>query len=304
MILDAREPILVITLSNVGDLVMTTPVLEALARRFPDSPIDVLGDRRSLALLAPAPYTRTLHARDKRAGWAAQWRLLRVLRAVRYGLVVDLRTAFLPYLLRARVRLIEAARGARGRHAVERHYALVAPLCAAAPPACRLYLDPAASAGAEAVLRALPPGRWLALAPGAKWPGKRWPPAHYRALLGLARNAFDGAIVLGSAAETEAAAALAGGGMPVVNTAGTTDLGTAAALIARASAFVGNDSGLGHVAAALSIPTLTLFGPGDPARYRPWGPRTDVLLAPGGELAALAPTTVQAALARLVADAH
>ena len=51
-----------------------------------------------------------------------------------------------------------------------------------------------------------------------------------------------------------------------------------------ARAFVGNDSGLGHMAAALGLPALTIFGPGRPLRYRPWGPRSDWLRAPDRRL--------------------
>ena len=45
----------------------------------------------------------------------------------------------------------------------------------------------------------------------------------------------------------------------------------AVAIQRRLDIFVGNDSGLGHMASAAGIPTLTIFGTGDPDRYRPWG---------------------------------
>ena len=50
--------------------------------------------------------------------------------------------------------------------------------------------------------------------------------------------------------------------------------------IAGAAAFVGNDSGLGHIAAAVGVPTVTVFGPGEPDRYRPWGPHARIVMAP------------------------
>ncbi|MFN9249780.1 MAG: glycosyltransferase family 9 protein, partial [Brevundimonas sp.] len=58
---------------------------------------------------------------------------------------------------------------------------------------------------------------------------------------------------------------------------GKGDILASAAAIDRAALFVGNDSGLMHVAAALGRPTLGLFGPTDWWLYGPWGPRTDTV---------------------------
>jgi ADP-heptose:LPS heptosyltransferase len=80
----------------------------------------------------------------------------------------------------------------------------------------------------------------------------------------------------------------------VLNLAGTTTLLQAAALLSRATLFIGNDSGLGHLCAAVGRPTLTLFGPGDPDRYHPWGPQAHWLVAADGNIASLSPTAVAA----------
>lgn len=69
-------------------------------------------------------------------------------------------------------------------------------------------------------------------------------------------------------------------------------LRTLGALLARASLYVGNDSGVSHLAAAWGAPTMALFGPTDPAVWAPLGPRVRVLEAPGGELDRLEAATV------------
>src|SRR5216684_143206 len=61
-----------------------------------------------------------------------------------------------------------------------------------------------------------------------------------------------------------------------IDLVGRTDLLTAAALLRRAALFVGNDTGIMHIAAATGTPTLGLFGPSRPEQYAPWGPRTAV----------------------------
>jgi heptosyltransferase-3 len=61
---------------------------------------------------------------------------------------------------------------------------------------------------------------------------------------------------------------------------GRVDLLTAAACLGRTGFFIGNDSGLMHLAAAVGTPTLGLFGPSRDERYRPWGPRAAVVRTP------------------------
>ncbi|MGE0485056.1 MAG: glycosyltransferase family 9 protein [Gammaproteobacteria bacterium] len=299
---DDEERLLVVTLSNIGDVVMTTPVLEALAAAFPGQAIDVVGDQRSSDVLRGAPWLGEVFHRDKRGGITAQFELLRRLRRRRYAVAVDLRTPLIPYLLRARRRYARHGRRGHGRHAVEEHFAVVASLLGAKPvPACRLHVDPTAAGAAGKALAMLPAtARWLALAPGANWPGKCWPAAAYRALAERVGERFDGFVVLGSAADREAAAMLKALSRPCVDLTGQTDLATAAAILARAAAFVGNDSGLGHMAAALAVPTVTVFGPGEPERYRPWGRRTALALAPARDLARLPAATVAAVLLELL----
>ena len=299
----STEPprLLVVTLSNIGDVVMTTPVFEALVTAYPNTLIDIVADARSAALLTPAPYTGEVFLYHKRAGWRARGVLLHALRQRRYRVVVDLRSPILSYLLRTDTRLRKPHSRSPGRHAVEEHFAALAPLLPGlSPPPCRLYLSAQSTTAAEILLTALPGRQWLALAPGANWPGKKWPRSHYRALLELAAPHFDGAILLGSAQDTDDIAAIADLALPTLVAAGITDLGTAAALLAEARAFVGNDSGLGHIAAAMGTASLTVFGPGDPTRYRPWGPRARIVLAPQADLAALTPQQVWLALQALL----
>lgn len=300
---DERPRLLVITLSNIGDVVMTTPLFEALAAAYPDTRIDIFGDARSASLLAPAPYAGEIFLYNKRAGWRQRALLLRALRRRRYLVVVDLRSPILGRLLRADACLRKPHQRIEGCHAVEEHFAALRPLLAdATPPPCRLHLTSDNIETAARLLDTLPGQHWLAVAPGANWPGKKWPREHYRALLHLAAADFDAVMLLGSAQDSEDIAALADAPLPILNAAGRTELGTAAALLARARAFVGNDSGLGHMAAAMNTPTLTVFGPGQPSRYRPWGVHAQTVLAPQENLAALAPATVWTALQSLLAQ--
>jgi ADP-heptose:LPS heptosyltransferase len=291
---------LVISLSNIGDAVMTTPVLEALHRHAPELQMDIVADRRSSAIFEQCPYRRDIHLRDKRAGLRERWALLRALRRTRYRYVVDLRTDGYARLLRADA-VYSKRRGRAGLHAVEQHYAVLGPLVgSAAIPATTVWLSDAQRAHARARLG--PGGRTLALGPGANWAGKIWPAAGYAALGRELAGEFARVVLLGNAQDRdiaeEVAAALP---LPVLNLAGQTDLMEAAAVISAAGAFVGNDSGLGHLAAAVGTPVVTIFGPGEPARYRPWSERSECLIGPGARIDGVTAAAVANAVRTLLA---
>ncbi len=286
----ATARILVVSLSNVGDAVMTTPVLEALHHRYPGAVIDIVGDRRSSALFEHCPYRGRIFHKDKRAGARGLLGLIGELRRTRYDLIVDLRTDGLAYALRARKRLTKwGARQPRGPHAVERLFEIVRPAIGDEPvPATCLWIDEASRAFAARALQVLPAGRWLALAPGAKWPPKTWPPGRFIEMVEALRDRVAGIVILGGPGDTRCSERVASGiRLPCVNLAGSTSLLEDCAVLARSAAFAGNDSGAGHMAAAVGIPTLTVFGPTDPLRFRPWGPYAEWIAAPGGDLAAL-----------------
>src|SRR4029077_16371743 len=120
----------------------------------------------------------------------------------------------------------------------------------------------------------------LALAPGAAFgPAKEWPAAHYAPLLGLlAQRGHAGCVLVGSAGERnkceEVVAASSAGALIA---AGETSVGELMALLSLCDGFAGNDSGSMHVAGALGIPTVGLFGSTNPERTGPLGPQSRVL---------------------------
>jgi ADP-heptose:LPS heptosyltransferase len=289
---------LVFVLSNIGDAVMSTAVLEALHAHDPDLRVDVVADARSAELFRHCPYLDRCIVRHRRQGWPGALRLVRELRRRRYALVVDLRTDGLAYLLRADRRLTKRRAGPSGPHAVERHLAVLAPHLGRAPRASpQVWLPGESLLRGEALLGPWRAARCLALAPGANWPGKVWPVACFAALAAALREEFDGFVVVGSTADREAASALAGKlDGAALDLSGRTSLLEAAAVLRRCAAFVGNDSGLGHLAAAAGTPTMTLFGSGEPARYHPWGERAAWISSGGRAIDTIEPARVVEAL--------
>ena len=148
---------------------------------------------------------------------------------------------------------------------------------------------------ADAIVQALPSGRRLALLapgggenPGTSMPGKRWCAAGYTAV--AAALASAGAIVALVGAETDRDTTndVARRVATVHDLTGKTSLAALGALAARSSVFVGNDSGITHLAAATGCPTVAIFGPTEPRLYAPRGKSVRVVSPPpstriGGE---------------------
>jgi ADP-heptose:LPS heptosyltransferase len=84
--------------------------------------------------------------------------------------------------------------------------------------------------------------------------------------------------------------------LPCLNLAGKTDLLQAAAVLEQTALFIGNDSGLGHLAAACDTPTFTVLGPGDPYRYHPWHPQARWLQSDSGDIADVSVAAVASAI--------
>jgi heptosyltransferase-3 len=285
------QSILFITLSNIGDAILTTPTLEALHQRYPDAMIDIVGDARSDIIFKHCPYVGTVFLKHKREGWRGLIQLVRALRKKRYDLAVDLRTDGLLWLLRARRRLTKLNNQDHlSLHSAEKHFRAIAPLVSGTPLPTQIWLSPTEETEAQRMLADYAGQRILAVGPGANWAPKTWPAEYFAALINLLQNRFDAVVLLGNAQNQPLAAIVeAQVKLPVINLCGKTDLLLVAALLKRCAAFIGNDSGLGHLASAVNIPTLTIFGPGEPWRYRPWSPQSVWLQSESGIIADITP---------------
>ena len=274
---------LVIQTAFLGDVVLTTPLLAALARR--EGPVDVVTTPAAAPLLEGHPAVRRVIRYDKRgadAGLAGLWRLGATLRSAGYRRAVlphrSWRSAALALLadIPERVGFGGAAPAvtyssrvprAREGHEVERLLALAGGETGPAP-AVALGLTAADRAAADAWLAAkgIEPG-FVALAPGSIWGTKRWP-----YFPDLAAALARPIVVLGSRDDVElASAVVAAAPGRAHSAAGELDLRGAAALLERASVLVTNDSAPLHLATAVGTPVVALFGPTVPAQG--FGPR-------------------------------
>ncbi|MCC6383071.1 MAG: glycosyltransferase family 9 protein, partial [Dehalococcoidia bacterium] len=113
-------------------------------------------------------------------------------------------------------------------------------------------------------------GRYAVLHPGARDPGRRWPPDAFAAAGDdLARRGLD-VVLTGTESEVALGRAVAARmTAPATLLAGQTSLGALGALVAGAALLVSNDTGVSHVAAALRTRSVVLFTTSDPRRWAP-----------------------------------
>jgi lipopolysaccharide export system permease protein len=270
--------ILFVTATRIGDAVLSTGLLSHLIERYPGARITIAAGPLAAPLFAGVPGVERVIVVEKLTASVHWLKLYAAVARRRWDLVVDLRGSALAWLLWARERKVAA----KGRDDIHRVRHLGALFGLDPPPGPTLWLG--ASAIAEAA-RLVPPGDpVLAIGPAANWRGKQWRGERFAELaqrLVGPDGVLPGARVAVLAAEHERAQAepLLGALSPsrTIDLVGKTGVLTAAAVVKGTAMFIGNDTGLMHIAAAVGTPTLGLFGPSPAARYAPWGLCTAVV---------------------------
>lgn len=290
--------ILFVTANRLGDAVLSTGLLDHLIRTYPGSRITVACGPVAEGVFLRMPGLDRLIVIEKQPfgrHWLGLWS-----KTVgrRWDLVVDIRGSALSWLVSTRRRAVMVA--GSGPKTVQLARVLGLPKA----PLPVVWFSPEDSARAAALL---PVGRpVIGLAPTANWAPKVWPAERFVALFQRLVEAYvPGAVPAVIAGPGEAEAAMA---RPVlqalpdaIDLVGRFSLPEIAAFLSRASLFVGNDSGLMHLAAAAGTPTLGLFGPTNAMEYGPAGRRRSVVTGTDTQMASITVSAVADAVARLLA---
>ena len=266
---------LFITSTRIGDAVLSSGLLNHLIESDSSPDIWVACGVPAAPLFAETPGVKRVIPLRKRGFLGHWWYLWSRTVPRRWDLVVDLRGSAIAWLLWTKERRVLRS-SSDGRHRVEQ---LGSFLGVSPPPAPRIAISEASRARAALTI---PPGApVLALGPTANWAPKQWPADRFVELtrrLTAPGRPLEGARIAVFGAEGERAMAQplidAIAKTRLIDLMGRVDLLSAYACLTRCALYVGNDSGLMHMAAAAGIPTLGLFGPSPERHYAPWGART------------------------------
>lgn len=273
--------ILFITSNRIGDAVLASGVLDQLVRQYPDARVTVACGALPAPLFADLPGLERLHVMTKRKRGGHWWDLWKACAGTRWTVVADLRGSLFGWTVWSGRRQVVRA-DKRHEHRVEE---LARMLRLPSLPDPRLWVSDDRDRRAVALLGGDVPV--LAVGPTANWGAKQWPAERFAETV-LRLTAPDGILpgariaVFGAPNERAAAQAVldAVPNERLLDCIGMPDLLDAFATLRRCRFYLGNDSGLMHMAAAAGTPTLGLFGPSPDWRYGPWGARCAVVRTP------------------------
>lgn len=293
----AVRAVLIVATRQIGDVLLTTPLIRAARRRWPHARIEVLGFQGTLGMLRGNPDVDELVETPHRLGLRGTLALARRLwrrhdlafvtdpgdRAHMIGwLAAPLRSGIVPersasnWWKRLLLSHQVAAAGDLGAtHVTAEKLSLLEPWLAAPAGPAQVVVPEAMPLPADLNAQ-LAPGAVVVHAP-SMWSYKQWPQAHYAALVSALLAQGRQVILTGSASERDQAciAPLRGlGSAPrLLDASGRLDFNQLVTLLRGAALYIGPDTSVSHLAAATGVPVIAIFGPTNPMRWAPWPAR-------------------------------
>ena len=294
--------VLVRSTNWIGDAVMTTPAVRTIRQNFPEAEISILVHPWVADIFVASPHVDNIIHYDKKgrhAGLAGMLRLGRELRERKFGVAILLQNAFEAAFIAWRAAIPCRAgyrRDCRGPllthgvgipaerrkvHQVHYYQGMLQDLgLKKGPDGLFLNIPDQVRAQAKKLLAPYKAhGPVVGLNPGAAYgPAKRWPAEKFGMLAKTLRQSHGAVcVVFGTDADAGAANIIKAAGGLVVDMTGKTELMAAMALIEGCDAFVTNDSGLMHVAAALETPLAAIFGSTDHVATGPFSSNARII---------------------------
>jgi lipopolysaccharide heptosyltransferase II len=297
----------------IGDVILTTPAIRALRRRFPDAELLYLVESLAAPVVTANPHLTDVLVLDHSRGWNRvrdDVKTARALRARRIDVAIDFhggpRSAWFTwasgapvrvgYDIRGRMwmytRVVRRPRTAGPRHSMLNQWDLLAAVdpALAAPPTpegdrVEMPVDPPARASIDRRLASLgiaADDSIVVLHVSARNPFRRWPESSFAEVAAdlVRASSRRWVVVVGGPSDRDAAGRvlaqareLAGAGANRLVPGEGWSLAEMRALMDRASLFLGGDSGPMHIAATSDIPIVALYGPTVADQWAPWRPR-------------------------------
>jgi heptosyltransferase III len=284
--------VLVVATRQIGDVLLTTPLIRAARGLWPQARIDVLGFAGTLGMLRGNPDVNELIEAPPRLGWGALGFARRLWRRYELALVTDAgdrahliatiaarqRSGILPpdhgsnWWKRALLDHAVIAAGDRGdRHVTAEKLELLAPwLPQSATPQ---VVPPAATPLPDDIATAVRAGCVIVHAP-SMWAYKQWPLAHYERLVSELLAQGRQVVLTGSASERDrqciAPLRVLGAPPQLLDVSGRLDFNQLVTLMRSSALYIGPDTSVSHLAAAAGVPVIAIFGPTNPGRWGPW----------------------------------
>jgi len=277
--------ILFITLSNIGDVVLTLPVLSALKDNFPDAVIDIVVGPRPKDIFVKDPKVNDIFTYDKHVCLKERLDFIKILRAKRYDLAVDMRTSLIPILINAKNRtgLISWRRDASIRHKRSVHLDKLKALGIKHKAQRNIYVDAKDRDTVQGLLEKAGCRKGDALigvSPACRGHLKQWRTDGFIEVINnLLRQGNCKIVLIGDAGQVNVAQKIKAAVRRdrLIDLCGRTSLNELFALIDQMQVLLTGDSACLHIACDLGIKVAAIFGPTDPGEYGPTGEKDIVI---------------------------
>ena len=275
--------ILFVTLSNIGDCILTLPVLDLLREKYPQAKITCLVPQRPKEIFVNNPAVDSLIIFDKHARLKEKIKLFFSLSKEGFDQVVDLRNsffgAFLPTKKRsAPLRLIPN----RIKHMKDRHLfwadLLSTSLKRKGIPSLMFSVSDKQSISGILSENKINCDKLIIVSPGARSQSKRWDKQRFSRLCKMFIQQGWQVVLVGDTADQLICSYIQEDcGGKILDLSGKTTIGQLAALLISAQLLITNDSAVMHLASYLNIPVAAIFGPTDEVKYAPWSQKNIVI---------------------------
>jgi predicted lipopolysaccharide heptosyltransferase III len=288
------ERVLLIRLRSIGDTVLSTPSLFALKRFLPHAAIDILLEDWVAPILDGFPHVDNVITLERKST-SSRARVARRLRAEHYDVVYNLHGGTTATLLtratgakhRIGYATYQYARlhnhlspsssslwGQNKTHSVEQQLALLGwtgvPVSDRPPTQLAVTAEAAASIAARLQAAGMTATPFAVIHPAAAFATKQWATEKFARVANALAGEGLGVVAITSPDETQIVEELKRNSSAQVMSLSDLSLPEITALLARARLFVGNDSGIAHIAAAVESPAVVIFGSSNVAHWRPW----------------------------------
>ena len=297
--------ILLIQLDKIGDIVLSTPAVEALRSSFPKANIDFLSSCETDKLLINNPNLNKIVVFDSILFNFKRLRILHVfknilllkkLRAESYDILIDLRadirSIFIMWLIGGKRRISQEIRSGgflltdiapyKGiNHETRRKLDIVEYISGkkwCKVPAKQVYYDAVDKEYVDSLLRSYNADAYAVIHATAGWRYREWPGEYFLKTSKWIKNNLNIKVFwVGSRNEWRNLEKFIHDEEGIHNLSGKLTLNQLAYLLKNTRLFIGNDSGVMHIADSFEIPVIALFGPNDPVRYGPTGKNAEVI---------------------------
>ncbi len=271
------KKILVNSLSNIGDVILTFPVIDILRRDFPQAELSLVIGPKAKSLFRNNPHIKKIYLFDKHQPFWESLRWVLELKKEAFDLVIDLRNSAVPYFIFPRYRTTWTEEGKGTLHMRDKHLLRlrsIYPYESESTERFALYIP---EEDKNYFLKQVQPQigvgqKYVVIAPGAAHRGKRWTAEGF-AFVADSLIQKDGLKIIFVGDEQDRPIAEGIKKLmksQAINLCGHTSLLQLAEILKHCTLAIVNDSAPMHLASYLNIPIIALFGPSNPKRYGPW----------------------------------